>query len=224
MLAIHAFITWVSTRYLGIGLSRTFWVKLNRLPSSVEGFARWCTYGVSIHARTVSIVPVNKLLTTSARSVPQIEHVKDYLVWWSWMTKQDICSIPSQSASDTLAALSRCCKSFDYSVSTALISVNTSWIINCAHFTITIDSPYFPLVALVFISPLWKLLLLELFNLISVDIRISFTTLKSFINALDFDWLFFRPIKLSVFFNINSVWLDFTTFWRFPVISVRRKD
>ena len=41
---------------------------------------------------------------------------------------------------------------------------------NCALFnTITIDSLRFPLFALLFISPLWKLLSLKLFVLISVD-------------------------------------------------------
>ena len=93
--------------------------------------------------------------------------------------------------------------------------VNASWTIDCASFiTTTIDSLYFPLVALFFISPLWKLLLLELFNLISIDKKNSFTALQSFINTLDFDWSFSRPMKLSVSFVdahrcINSVGLDF---------------
>ena len=44
--------------------------------------------------------------------------------------------------------------------------------------------------------------------------RIRFSALKSFISALDFDWPFSRPIKLSVSFDdadrfINNVWLDF---------------
>ena len=130
---------------------------------------------------------------------------------------------------NTLAALSRSRKFFDYSVSMTLLSVNTSWIINCAHLiTLTIDSTCFPLGALLFISPLWKLLLLELFNFISIDKKNSFIALKSFNNALDFHWPFSCPIKLNVSFNdaqccINSVWLDLTSFWRLPVISVRRK-
>ena len=110
-----------------------------------------------------------------------------------------------------------------------LLLVNTSWTISCAHFiTITIDSPYFPLVALLFIAPLWRLLSIVLFNLISVDKKNLFTALKFFINTLDFDRPFSRPIKLSVSFDdaqryINSVWLEFTPFWRFPLISVRWK-
>ena len=39
------------------------------------------------------------------------------------------------------------------------------------------------------------------FNLISVDKKNSFKALKSFISAFDFDWLFSRPIKLSVSFK-----------------------
>ena len=99
-----------------------------------------------------------------------------------------------------------------------LLFVNTSLIINCAHFiTIPIDSPYFPLVALLFISWLWELLSSELFNVISVDKKNSFTALKFFINALDFDRPCSRPIKLSVSFDdahhyINSIWLEFTSF------------
>ena len=54
-----------------------------------------------------------------------------------------------------------------------LLLVNISWIINCAHFiTITIDSLYFPLVTLLSISPLWRQLSLELFNLILSTKRI----------------------------------------------------
>ena len=69
-----------------------------------------------------------------------------------------------------------------------LLQINTSWIFGCALLiTTTIDSLYFPLIALFFISSLWKLLSLELFNLISVDKKNSFTALQSFINTLDFD-------------------------------------
>ena len=99
-----------------------------------------------------------------------------------------------------------------------LLLVNTYWIINCVHFNaVTINSLFFPLVALFFISPLWKFLSLELFNLISVDKKNSFTALKSFINAFDFDWPFSRPMKLSVSFDdahrcINSVGVNFTSF------------
>ena len=96
--------------------------------------------------------------------------------------------------------------------------VKTFWIIDSVHFiTIMIDSPYFPLVALLSISLLLRLLSLELFNLISVDKKNSFTALKLFINTLDFSWPFSRPIKLSFSFDdaqcyINSVWLEFTSF------------
>ena len=92
------------------------------------------------------------------------------------------------------------------------------------------DSLYFPLVALLFVSALWKLLSLERFNLVSVDKKNSFEALEFLINTLDFDWPFSGPIKLNVSFDdahryMNSVWLDFTSrVRRFPSIRVRRKD
>ena len=91
-------------------------------------------------------------------------------------------SIRTGQFSQERSVLFRSFKSFSYSVSIDSAIGNISWIANCAHFiTITIDSQCFPLVALLFISPLWKLLSLELFNLISVDKNNSFTALKSFV-------------------------------------------
>ena len=83
-----------------------------------------------------------------------------------------------------------------------LLLVNTFWTINCASFnTMMLDSLYLPLVALPFIFTFWKLLSLKHFNLISADKKNSFTSLKSFISALDFDWPFSRLIKFSVPFD-----------------------
>ena len=99
-----------------------------------------------------------------------------------------------------------------------LLLVNTSWIINCAPFnTITIYSLCFPQVALLFISLLWKLLSLELFNLISVDKKHSFTALKFVISALNFVWPLSCPIKTSISFvgmhcYVSNDWLNFTSF------------
>ena len=75
-----------------------------------------------------------------------------------------------------------------------------------------IDSLYLPLVARLFIFLLWKLLSSKLFNLIPVDKKNLFTALKSFISALDFDWPYSHPVKLSISFNdmhchITIVWL-----------------
>ena len=134
--------------------------------------------------------------------------------WLSDKIKQHVpkCIRTGQFSQDR-SALSPS-KSSNYSVSHySRLLVNTSSIISCTHFiTITIDSPYFPLVALLSISPLWRLLSLELFNLTSVDKKNSFTALKFFINTLDFDRPFPRPIKSSVSFvdahrHLNSVWL-----------------
>ena len=74
--------------------------------------------------------------------------------------------------------------------------------------TITIDSLCFLLVGVFFISLLYELLPLELFNLLSVDKKNSFIALKSFISTFNFDWLFSHPIKVRIFdyesFHYNS--------------------
>ena len=78
--AIHAFIPRVSTRLMGVGLPRALWIKLHCLRSGVGRFCSSMHNKISLHFRIVSVVPLNRLLTTSAHSVPHIGHSKEYLV------------------------------------------------------------------------------------------------------------------------------------------------
>ena len=81
MSALHAFIPRMSNRSLGMGLPSASLVKLNCLHSGVGAFARRYTNGVLLQPPTMSVVPLNILLTSSFHNVPHIRHPWKNLVW-----------------------------------------------------------------------------------------------------------------------------------------------
>ena len=62
--ALCVYISKVSTTPIGMSLTRTAWVKLNRLGTGVVGLVRPCTNGVSLLQQDASVALVNKLQTT----------------------------------------------------------------------------------------------------------------------------------------------------------------
>ena len=94
MSAIHAFMSRISSRPMGVGLAKASRVKLNWICSGIGCFSLSMHKWDLVLSPTVSVVPLNKPLTKSSDSVPFIEHSMEYLLGWSRMTK-DVGSCPS---------------------------------------------------------------------------------------------------------------------------------
>ena len=90
----------IITRPIGMSLTRTAWVKLNRLHT-----AYWLRALRFVHAqmgsRCVSVaLLVNKLQTTLFQHAPHIGHLDEQWALQFWMMKQGAGSTPSLPASD----------------------------------------------------------------------------------------------------------------------------
>ena len=94
---LHAFIPKASPKPLGMGLPRTSWVKLNRLPTGVGRFHsstyKWGAAPSPICECGASEQTADHIIST------YIVHQKEYKICWSWMMTPDagLKSTPSTS-------------------------------------------------------------------------------------------------------------------------------
>ena len=111
---VRAFIPRVSSRPLGMSLSRTSWVRLNRLRTGEGRFHSSKYNGASLHYRIANVAPLSKLQITLYLHVSYITYQEEHEVCRFWMTQLDVGLTPPLPASNLGSAAARGGKRIDF--------------------------------------------------------------------------------------------------------------